>query len=330
MDEKLKAKLREILLDCYEVDIVDAVCHFSTQNYAFIFPEKPYMIRVSITPKKTRQEIISELMWVDDLKQFKQTICEPNISKNGKLLEEFTIDGQTYRASMFRTARGNVQATVNMTPMFFICVGDLLGTIHHISTNEREIGMHYRRKAMRDIFEMQKVRVWGSLTPEVQKRVESIEQKVNSLPQPVGTYGICHGDFHINNFFVEANNVWVFDFDGCTYADYMYDVASFIHSCFLFGYGAGRDCRAVLEKDIMPYFKIGYELNHKGGEGYWDNLELFFAYRSAFTLLMLSEIDKCGVTDNIEEIRKFVTYLILQDDIFEAMTNAMKGMGKKS
>ena len=33
------------------------------------------MIRVSMTPKKTQDEIISELMWVDDLKAYGQTIC---------------------------------------------------------------------------------------------------------------------------------------------------------------------------------------------------------------------------------------------------------------
>lgn len=44
------------------------------------------MLRVSIPPNKTRQEILSELMWVDDLKQFKQTICEPNVSLRGNLL----------------------------------------------------------------------------------------------------------------------------------------------------------------------------------------------------------------------------------------------------
>lgn len=141
MNEKLMKPMREILLKCYGVDIDEAKCHYSTQNYAFIFPEKPYMIRVSMTPKKTRKEILSELLWVDDLKQFKQTICEPSVSLNGNLLEEFEIDAVIYRASMFRTARGNVQTMAKMDPMFFICVGELLGKIHYVSTNERELGM---------------------------------------------------------------------------------------------------------------------------------------------------------------------------------------------
>ena len=49
-------KIREMLLKCYGVDIEEAKCHFSTQNYAYIFPNHPYMIRVSKMPKKTRKE----------------------------------------------------------------------------------------------------------------------------------------------------------------------------------------------------------------------------------------------------------------------------------
>lgn len=324
MDEQLKQAMREILMDCYGLDIVEAKFFFSTQNYAFIFPGKPYMIRVSMTPKKSRQEILAEMLWVDDLKQFKQTICEPNVSQHGKLLEEFAIDGITYRASMFRTARGGVEPIANMNPMFFICVGDLLGTIHHVSTNERELGIKYQRKSMAEIFSEVKETSFSTFSPDIQKRITEIENKVNSLPQDLGTYGICHGDFHINNFFVEANNVWLFDFDGCCYANYLYDVASFVQACFLQGYRAGEDCRKVLCEDILPYLKIGYELNKSCNVDYWDNLELFIAYRTAFTLMVLSGINECGVME-IEGIKKFFAFIITQDDILGAMSLAMAG-----
>ncbi len=326
MNEELKEKMRGILMERYGVDINEAKCHFSTQNYAFIFPERPYMLRVSITAKKSHQEILSEIMWVDDLKLFKPTVCEPSVSQKGKFLEEFEIDGQTYRASMFRTARGNVQSTASFTPMFFICVGDLLGGIHKVSTDEREMKMNFKRRSMAEIFREQKEKVWEALSPDVQKRIEDIEEKVNALPQDIGKYGLCHGDFHMNNFFVEANNVWVFDFDGCAYANYLYDVAAFVQACFLHGYGAGKDCRKVLEEEMLPYFRIGYTLNHKVDENYWDDLELFIAYRTAFTLMMLESIDKIGVVSNEAMVKQFFSYIITQESPLDAMTEAMKLM----
>lgn len=328
MNEKLKKRLREILLDRYGVDIALTKCHFSTQNYAFVFPDKPFMIRVSAIPKKTRAEILSELIWLDDLKQFKQTVCEPNVSLHGNLLEEFEIDGRTYRASMFRTARGAIKTSTDMTPMFFICAGDLLGSIHHVSTNERELGIRFKRPAKADDYAALKTRVAGKVPAEIMRKIDAIEEKVNHLPQEIGLYGICHGDFHMNNFFVEENNIWVFDFDGCAYTHYLYDVACFVQSCILRGYGAGRDLRQVINKEILHYFKIGYTLNHPCDEHFWDNMELFIEYRTAYTYMSLCEIDHIGVVNDTEKVQQFFAYIISQDDVIDAMTNIMKNAGK--
>lgn len=327
MNNELKSAMRDILLDCYGVDIDLAKCYFSTQNYAFVFPGEPFMIRVSVTPKKTRDEILSELLWLDDLKLFKETICEPKASLRGKLLEEFEIDGRTYRASMFRTARGVIKTNTEMTPMFFICCGDLLGAIHRVSTNEREIGFKFRRKAKSDDFTALKERVGDKIPAEIMARINDIEAKVNALPQEIGRYGICHGDFHMNNFFVEENNVWVFDFDGCAYAHYLYDIASFIQACFLRGYGAGRDLREVMENEILYYFKIGYTINKTCDEHFWKDLELFLTYRTALTYMSLCEIENVGVVDDTQKIKQFFAYLVMQDDLMGAMTIAMKNAG---
>lgn len=327
MNSALKEKIREILLDRYDVDISNAKCYFSTQNYAFVFPGEPFMIRVSATPKKTRSEIMSELMWLDDLKQFKQTVCEPNVSKAGNILEEFEIDGRTYRASMFRTARGVIKTTTDMTPMFFICVGDLLGTIHYISTDERELGINFKRKSKAQDFIALKERVKDKIPESIMERICQIEEKVNGLPQDIGLYGLCHGDFHMNNFFVEENNIWVFDFDGCAYAHYLYDVASFIQACFLHGYGAGKDLRKVMHDEILHYFRIGYEINKKCEPHFWEDLETFIAYRTAITYMSLCEIDNIGVVDNTDKIKEFFAYIIAQEDIMDAMSKAMKNAG---
>ena len=183
MNEELKQKIKVVLHERYGVDIDKAKCYFSTQNYAFVFPGEPFMIRVSATAKKTRSEIMSELMWVDDLKLFKQTICEPNVSLLGNILEEFEIDGKIYRASMFRTARGVIKETTDMTPMFFICVGDLLGAIHHVSTNERESGIKFKRSSQQEKFNALKERVFDKVPEGIKERILKIEEKVNALPQ---------------------------------------------------------------------------------------------------------------------------------------------------
>lgn len=189
---------------------------------------------------------------MDDLKAYAQTICEPNISLAGHILEEFEIEGTVYRACMFRTARGNVKATIDMNPMFFICVGELLGTIHAVSTDERALGMNYKRDTMKSIMLASRERCKDKLDKNILDHIDRIIAQVDELPEDLGKYGICHGDFHANNFFVEGNNVWLFDFDGCCYANYLYDVASFVQSCFLMGINRARTERSCCTKISSP------------------------------------------------------------------------------
>lgn len=52
MNEELKQKMKVVLQERYGVDIDKAKCYFSTQNFAFVFPGEPFMIRVSATEKR--------------------------------------------------------------------------------------------------------------------------------------------------------------------------------------------------------------------------------------------------------------------------------------
>ncbi len=328
MDEKLKQAMRMLLLEYYDMDVAEAICKYSTQNYAFIFPDKPYMIRVSMSPKKTKNEILSELMWVDDLKRVKQTICEPEPSLRNKIMEEFEIDGTMYRASMFRTARGNVQTATEITPLFFICVGDLLGIIHKTSAEEQALGMHYQRQTKQENFDALKAACWDRLSDQAKDKITQIESEIEAMPKEMGVYGLIHGDFHLNNFFVEANNIWLFDFDSCGYAHYLYDVATFITDCLQKGYMKGKDCRKVVFEDILPYFKIGYCLNKECDEHYWDNLEVFIEYRIAVTVLALQDIKECGVSDHLDDIKRYYEMLLVADNCLDEMTRLSIGAGK--
>lgn len=324
MDEKLLESIKQILNQRYGVDTSVAKVFFSTQNYAFIFPDSPYMIRVSITPRKTRREILSEIMWLDDVKSFAATICEPSPSLMGNMLEEFEIDGVMYRAAMFRTAIGKVKPAIEMDSMFFLCVGELLGKVHKASTSEREIGMNFRRSSLSENFDKLVDLYKGNIPHDILNNIISIRDKVHALPQDIGHYGLCHGDFHLNNFFVDNNNIWLFDFDSCCYADYLYDIAAFIQSCLLFGYRSGDDMKSVIYDDIVHWFRIGYEMNHTMPEAHWAQLESLIEYRSAYTYLALAGIDECGITDDIMKIKQFFSFLLTQEDITNAMTQALK------
>lgn len=319
MDEKLKV-IREKILSYYGLDIEEAKCYFSTQNYAFIFKEKPYMIRVSIGSSKSRQETLSEILWVDDLKQFSDTICEPSPSLNDHLIEEFDIDGISYRTAMFRTARGKVKDIAKMDPMYFIAVGDLLGTIHAASSDANRQGIRYKRPVWEDKRDGLINAVRDKMDPAMLARIEKEYEQIKAVPRDDDSFGMIHGDFHPNNFFAEGNNIWVFDFDDCCYGYYMNDIATVLISWLVFGYKVPESRRKVLYEDILPYFRIGYELHMKYDEEYWSLLEQFMRFRQSGLALALTKMSlNGGLTEEIDRIKN-LTYLMLQyDDILEGL-----------
>lgn len=320
--EEIWDPLRSFIKECYQLDIDDANFYFSTQNYAFLFPGHPFMIRVSMTPRKTRRQILSELLWVDDLKSFKDTICEPSPSLRGNLLEEIEIDGTLYRASMFRTARGHIRDVLEMDPMYFICVGEALGAIHATSVDENLQGIHFDRPTgydkMLNLINAHRV----DLPENVAGKIDTLMDELHAMPKMPETYGLCHGDFHSNNYYVEYNNVWLFDFDDCEYEFYLYDIATALLAPVLTGYKPEKSARVSLDEDVLPYFRIGYELHMNVGADFYDKLDLFIRYRLAFSLLMLYDIKSCGMVkpDELLRYRQAIAGILVADDFFGEIT----------
>lgn len=322
MNEQQKEQLRQILLDLYGLDINEANSRFSTQNYAFIFPGQPHMIRVNMAQRSSEQ-ILGELMWLEDLNAEYATVCEPSPSLHGNLLEEFVLDGKICRASMFRTARGTPITVPRMSRMFFVCAGNLLGKIHKTSEKQVKAGKKYRRPQQPENFTNLKKAVWNNLDPALQARIEEIEAKVFSHDRDPEYFGLCHCDFHLNNFFVENNNIWLYDFDGCSYGYYLYDIAIFVMACISNGYRLGENCVETVRQYILPYFMMGYELEKECGPHFWDDVELFMTYRACFSFMMLARMGE-NAPPVVAKWRNFYSHVLQQDDILDALSEASR------
>lgn len=48
--------------------------------------------------------------------------------------------------------------------------------------------------------------------------------KLTSLPKSKDTYGLTHTDFHQSNFYLHNGDIYLFDFDDCSYTYFVYDI----------------------------------------------------------------------------------------------------------
>ncbi|MEG0688445.1 MAG: hypothetical protein RR466_07140 [Hungatella sp.] len=134
-----KEILRQGILERFHRDISTVSCAFSSRNYVFIFGEGcfPAIIRVGAeTPERSAQDVLSELMWMDDLKNDVHNICQPIPSLGNRMVERIAVGEVVYLATMFRKANGAIFPETQWSTDYFYNVGALLGKIHR-TTSER-------------------------------------------------------------------------------------------------------------------------------------------------------------------------------------------------
>ncbi len=285
--------IRTALLEKYSLDINNAGLHFSTRNYAFVFTMDycSVVIRVSPIELRTREEVLSEFMWVDDLKRFHTTVCQPFTSSKNKPIEEFEVNGDKYRATLFRRAEGKVLWANEWNNRYFYNVGRSLGLLHKASADGNAQGFHYKRCHW---FEKATYQFENfGLPSDVLGIMNETKAQVKAIAQTPAIYGMIHGDYWPGNYFTDGDNTWVFDFDDCSYGYFIYDIATPLTSWIqdpLFMPDVKRH-DLLYKSGMLDEFKRGYCENYQLPSEIWDKLELFLKMRYMEQLTIMVPID---------------------------------------
>ncbi|MEG1193044.1 MAG: phosphotransferase [Clostridia bacterium] len=285
-----KEILRQGILDCFHRDISTVSCTFSLRNYVFIFGEGcfPAIIRVEAeTARRGVPDILSELMWMDDLKNDIHNICQPIPSLGNRLVERIAVGETVYLVTMFRKANGAIFPDTQWNTDHFYNAGALLGKIHRISSEGYQRGFRYKRRHWDESTFCDFSCFEGSFASDVQQDAQAVLQKIQSIPRDPRWYGMIHGDFQNGTLFYDWGELWAFDFDDCSYGYFMYDIVSLAH-IFIHGPNyagprpdmTARDC--MLGQDgILTHIRAGYTSEYSLPEAQWALFDDFFRLRVA-------------------------------------------------
>ena len=289
-----KEELRQVLLERFGRDIAEASCHFSSRNYAFVFSQGcfPAALRVSIGHDKSKADVISELMWVDDLRLSITTISQVVTSLRDRIVEEFDFGSTHYRATLFRKANGDVLPPTHWNDVYFRNAGRLLGQIHRTSVTEYDMGFRYNRCHWQNKPSFQLQALVGCVPDPVLGAAQSLLAKIQALPQEASYYNMIHGDYQMGNLFVDWDTVWDFDFDDCCYGFFMMDVG-----CCLHRWVTERSFRPEVSREnllygpggILEIFRAGYEEFYTLPNSQWALLDDFLRLRTVESLVILEE-----------------------------------------
>lgn len=320
----MKKEIRLKLLELYDLDIDKAKVEYGLQHYSFFFPKEESLIRLGKATKEDRQSEISRLMWADDLKQFKGTICEPIPSNKGHVLEKFVISGIEFAASRIKVPQGKILHAGDINPMFLICAGDLLGSIHYASKDQSELGMKFNMRSFISEFEEKTKRLGTFLSADMRLAFLNIAEEVDKKEKVPSSYGVCYGEYALGNMLVDSNNVWLFDFEGSGYGYYAMDVAAFIFSCLKDNPRKDKGAKELAKEFFLPWFRVGYSIHFPREERNFENLGMFLRFTIASSLMEILESENQETEAELKEVVAYYKKILEYEDIYEGIDWARK------
>lgn len=271
--------LKPLLASLYKLPFnVEVVYLYQGINdtYQVITPKRQYVLRIYRHNWKSVADIEGEVELLRLLDEHQIPVSYPIPNADGNYVISLDCPEGIRYAVLFSYATG--EKIQNLTAEGAKLFGQHLGVMHQLTKN-RSIEKLSRQYTVPAIFEFsQKIldkRLKGTTgSDKIHQIAREFEKKIsadqlNQLPQ-----GICHGDPHHENAFLDkaSEKMTLFDFDFCGNGYLHYDLGSFYKYerdnelnklKFLEGYEQILPLKKE-ERDLIPYFEVLMRIFHLG------------------------------------------------------------------
>lgn len=198
-----------------------------------------YYLRICRYDWRTKEDIISEIKLINHLSKNRQiSVADPIMKKDGDFITEINAPEGTRYAVLFNTAIG--KAAYSMDVKKSCNFGKTLAMIHSESDKLEKLDrLHIDLNHLLEE-PLKRLKPFFDKNEEDFIYLEStalkLGEKINKLlTKEKSVYGICHGDFHQGNIFIDSSeNPSVFDFDCFGYGWRAYDISVFLWHLWFF------------------------------------------------------------------------------------------------
>lgn len=233
------------------------------------------VFRVHRPDYHSREEIVSELIWLDALRR-DGVVATPGLIPliDGSLIADIEDDGKTRHVVAFEFVPGKEPAPEDDLVRWFRELGRIHADLHdHAQRWQRPAG--FARKTWTWETTLGPFPLWGDwraalgLDPTgralLERAVDLLGRRLARWGQGPARFGLIHADLRLANLLVDGDSLVAIDFDDCGFSWFLYDFAaaiSFIETdpqipellgAWFEGY---RSRRPLTEADIaeMPVF----------------------------------------------------------------------------
>jgi Ser/Thr protein kinase RdoA (MazF antagonist) len=213
---------------------------------------RPCIMRMTNAGYRDLSAVLAELHWINFLSA-KMPVARPLLSSDNRVAIPVEMDGRTMIVCLFEKIGGlRLREEEAWGPAIFKAWGKTMSTLHSHSRQYRA-GTHDHRQLDGNCLiglaekEMGKNSATFAMLNGKWKTLQSI---------PANEWGMIHGDLTQANMHFFNNILYLFDFDNCQYAPYIYDVAVTVYvTLFSIWRQPGFESKA---SEFLEHFFEGY------------------------------------------------------------------------
>ena len=196
------------------------------------------IMRVHRPDYHTRQEVESELFWIDSLRnEGIVSTARPLDLRSGGRIAVLNHQDEERLVVGFDFLPGNEPAVVDDLKNDFFTLGSITAKLHNHSKSW-PIPIGFKRKVWDFESMLGNQPLWGDwrdamgLEPEGRQILEQtssiLRQQLSQYGKARNRFGLIHADLRLANLLIDDDTLNIIDFDDCGYCWFMYDFAAAI------------------------------------------------------------------------------------------------------
>ncbi|MDP5274275.1 phosphotransferase enzyme family protein [Chengkuizengella axinellae] len=292
---KMKDSNKDIILDklsmLYHIPItnIKKIGGFENTVYELNDKKRDFIIRLTDSSHRSMEMICAELDWINYLHNHGVSIARSVAFTNGKLVEIIKNADKILYVTTFEKAEGGHLTEKEWNFDVVQKLGQTLGKMHYLSKHYQPT-QQVQRPQWYDSEYIQETIETLQESEEVLLNFKEVLDQLKELPRDKDSFGLIHADLHYGNFFINKNEIKVFDFDDSVYKWFIYDIAIILfYSVWLPWIEKDKESIA---KEFLEHFLYGYEQENHLDLFWFKNLNLFLKYKEIEFYTLLKEIEE--------------------------------------
>ena len=282
MEPKIKALFKEDILEVaktlYPMDpnSLNLLGGFESFVYEYTYEHKPYILKITHSSHRTKDQIDSEFDFVDYLSKHGGAVSKVILNRYGNYTHRYPLEEGYFTLSATEKAIGETPKDLLTNTLLQENYGQTIGKFHAITKNyKRTYSIEPRFTWFDDPLILEVDKYLDEQDAYVKHELDQVIRDISSIQQSSDNYGLIHTDIHRSNFLVNQDQtLTVFDFDDASYHYFLSDIAIAIFYSLFF-----NPEKEKLAKDFITHLMKGYFKEHTLTKADFTHIELFFRLR---------------------------------------------------